>query len=177
MSSEENNPEAVADLMLAHSNQFKTLETAMKESGLHRNTASAILKRVKARNLPVVHELKNITTKEIMSQLDSKIQMTLDYMDDFVIAGANYRDLTIGLGIMLEKRQLLNGEPTQIMSMEERKNLNELLPYIIAETRRRGITIDQNDGVTTILPETPQIEALSKTARRIKKPEVDKALA
>jgi hypothetical protein len=43
---------------------------------------------------------------------------------------------------MIEKRQLLRGEPTQIISDAERKKLHELLPLAIAEAQRRGLTLD-----------------------------------
>ncbi len=43
---------------------------------------------------------------------------------------------------MVEKRQLLRGEATVIVSDLERKKLNELLPLLIAEGQRRGITIE-----------------------------------
>jgi hypothetical protein len=47
--------------------------------------------------------------------------------------------LAIITGILTEKEQLLLGKPTQILSHQERKNLNELIPVLIQEARRRGI--------------------------------------
>ena len=65
----------------------------------------------------------------------------MTYIDDYVMADANYRDLCMGLGILVEKRQLLKGEPTQIISVDERKTLNQLLPPLIVEAQRRNVAI------------------------------------
>lgn len=39
-------------------------------------------------------------------------------------------------------RQLLRGEPTQIVSIDDRKTLNELVPALVKAAQRRGIIID-----------------------------------
>ena len=58
------------------------------------------------------------------------------------MAEASARDLMLGMSALVEKRQLLRGEPTQIISDLERKRLTELLPLLSFEMQRRGITYD-----------------------------------
>lgn len=89
-----------------------------------------------------INNNKSYSLKETMEQIDSKIAMALDCMDDFTFANASLKELGIYFGIMVDKGQLLRGQPTQILSIEERKNINELMPYLIQEAKRRGITID-----------------------------------
>ena len=57
------------------------------------------------------------------------------------MADANFRDLSMGVAQLIEKRQLLKGEPTQIVSVDERKTLNQLLPLLIQEAARRGVIV------------------------------------
>ena len=65
-----------------------------------------------------------------------------EFFDDKVMAEASARDIMLGIGVMIEKRNLLRGEPTAIISDHERKKLHELLPALIAESKRRGITVE-----------------------------------
>lgn len=154
---------------------YANLKQVAEEAGFSSQIISGMLKRLKAQHQPVARELKNLTTSKMIQQLNEKIGMALEYMDDFSFSNASLRDLTIGLGILIEKKQLLSGEPTQILSVEERKNINELLPYLIKETNRRGITIEHVPGepVRTILPAEVQEQQINATARRIKKEEIE----
>jgi hypothetical protein len=43
---------------------------------------------------------------------------------------------------LIEKRQLLKGEATQIYGTERRQKIDELMPMLIAEAKRRGLDID-----------------------------------
>ena len=74
--------------------------------------------------------------------LDTNIEKALLYLDDFVLAGASAKDLAIVTGILLDKRQVLKGEPTQRISIEERGKLEDLIPMLISEAKRRGMAID-----------------------------------
>lgn len=178
INTEEGKPEEAAEAIVAAEEPFTTLAQAAEQTGFPRKTLEAMMRRIKAQHQPLHEELKNLSTTDMVRQLDQKIGMTLGYIDDFVLSGASFRDLTIGLGILIEKKQLLSGEPTQILTIEERKNLTQLMPALFQEVSRRGITIDQtpDEPVRTLLPQAPQKEALSATARRVKPEEVEKAL-
>ena len=39
---------------------------------------------------------------------------------------------------MLDERQLLSGEPTQIITYEQREKLDELMVVMLKEAKRRG---------------------------------------
>ena len=81
-------------------------------------------------------------------------------------------------GILIEKKQLLAGLPTSILSIEDRRSINQMLPLLLKEANRRGITIDQtpDQPTHTMLPEIPQKAALSATARRFPDAEVEISL-
>lgn len=54
--------------------------------------------------------------------------------------GANYRDLLIGIGILFDKRQLLQGEPTQILkdATSARETLAGRISGIAERTREKS---------------------------------------
>ena len=113
-----------------------------KDCDLPQSTMKGLIKRLKTRHLPVVEELKKVTTKEFRELIDDRLHLALDYLDPYVMAAASARDIAIIVGIMVEKRQLLAGEPTAILSVEDRRSLNELAAVIHKEIKRREIIID-----------------------------------
>ncbi len=52
------------------------------------------------------------------------------------------KDLSLLLGHLIETRQLLRGEPTKIISVEDRRGYAELMKVFIAEADRRGIVVE-----------------------------------
>ena len=52
------------------------------------------------------------------------------------------KDIMITLGITTEKLLLLEGQPTQIISQQQHQKIDELLPALLTEIKRRGVTVD-----------------------------------
>lgn len=146
---EHKNPEAAAIAIEAASDPwFKTLKQSidnandlLKKSGISSKISYALVKRLRMKYTGAVYAARNLQTGQILEMLGKKIDHCAFYLDDKVLAEASARDLMLGMTALVEKRQLLRGEPTQIISDLERKNLNELLPLAIAEAQRRGLTI------------------------------------
>jgi DNA-binding CsgD family transcriptional regulator len=147
--SEFKHPEAAALLIDAATDPLANLEEAYAACGLPRQTAKAIIRRFKTRFSGGYTPTVNLKTSDIEEKLGHKIDLTLSYIDDVVAEQASLRDLALAATALIEKRQLVRGEPTQIISDLERKKLNELLPALIAEGQRRGITVE---GVATRVP-------------------------
>jgi hypothetical protein len=55
---------------------------------------------------------RSLKSGEIVDALNHKIDLALRYMDDKTMSEASFRDLALGTTAMIEKRQLLRGEPT-----------------------------------------------------------------
>ncbi len=111
-----------------------------KAVGLPITTLNNLIRRYETRYLPVTQELRKVTTEEIKALLDDRLHKALTYLDDFVFAQANAKDLAIISGIMAEKRAMLRGEPTVILGTEERKSLNALAEALRQELERRTMT-------------------------------------
>ncbi len=108
-------------------------------------------KRLVARMIklePVIEKARDATTAEIQSLLNEKAYLLLSSMDEEAIAKAGLGDLARAAGIVLDNRQLLRGEPTQIMGHDDRKQLNELIVKVVEVAHKRGL-IDLKKGEWT----------------------------
>ena len=137
---------------------FSSLRAAAKECGFPRSTMQQLERRMKARYKPLDEALREVKERELLQLLEDRASRALQYLDDFVMAGASAKDLAITAGVLIDKRQLLLGQPTQILSNTDRKDLEDLMPRLYAEAKRRGITIEgkkSSDGRKK-LPETAE---------------------
>lgn len=141
---EHQNPQKAAAVMDAISEppQLVKLVDSMREVGVPARAAEALIKRLRVKYYGAITAVRNLKTQEILDMLGEKIHLALTYMDDKVMSEASYRDLALGTAAMIEKRQLLRGEPTQIISDAERGKLHELMPLLIQEAKRRGLTVE-----------------------------------
>lgn len=144
-STEIKDPEKFASVLDAATEPEAKLESIRKvyrEYGLPMAASEALLKRIRQKYFGVVEATRSLKSGEIVDALNHKIDLALRYMDDKTMAEASFRDLALGTTAMIEKRQLLRGEPTQIVSDHERAKLHELVPLLIQEAQRRGLTVD-----------------------------------
>lgn len=135
-------PGRAAKLLDGATDPFANIAKAIRESGLPTSTGEAFLRRLRARYGKVLQVARDLKTADIIRKLNERIDLALEYMDEKVVAEASFRDLAMGTSALLEKRQLLRGEPTQILSDHERRRLQDLLPALVTEAKRRGITIE-----------------------------------
>jgi DNA-binding CsgD family transcriptional regulator len=152
------NPERFAAIVDGMTEPLQKLMDAMEANGVPDRAAQALIRRLKTKFFDTVTEVRNLKTIEIDDMLGKKIHLFLSYMDDKVVGEASARDLAMGVAQLIEKRQLLRGEPTQIISDHERKKLNELTPLLIEEARRRGLVIKEEvvviDAEVKVIDET-----------------------
>lgn len=167
---EETDPEKYAELVAMVAEDPETTFVRLAEAcGLGPKAASAIVKRLETKYLPVAEESKRITRDGLIDLIGEKIPLLLNGITVEKRDASDLRGIAVALGILVEKQQLLKGEPTQIMTFEERRNLNELGPAMVQELKRRGMAIDvtfQEVSARVSPPETVQMEAVSKTAAR-----------
>ena len=106
-----------------------------------KSTLNALLKRMRTGWRPVGDAVREVKRTEMVGLLDDVAWRSLKNIDDLTLGGASARDSAVIAGIAIDKSLLLKGEPTQIMGHEERKKLEELAPALLAEIKRRGLTI------------------------------------
>lgn len=145
-------PDQLEDLLLEGSDPHKSLVAAAKQCGFDQEVTQRLLDRLKSQFQPVLGEMRAVKTQEFLKALDDRAYRALMYMDDLALAKASAKDLAIIVGVMLEKRQLLRGEPTQILSVEDRHSMNELLPALLNEAQKRGMFVDVIEGMVDVTP-------------------------
>jgi DNA-binding CsgD family transcriptional regulator len=133
---------AVIDAATDPEAKLESIAKVFRDYGLPMAASAALLRRIRQKYFGVVEATKSLKSGEIVDALNHKIDLALRYMDDKTMSEASFRDLALGTAAMIEKRQLLRGEPTQIISDAERAKLHELLPLAIAEAQRRGLTVE-----------------------------------
>jgi hypothetical protein len=103
---------------------------------------AALIRRMKSTYAPVVTEAKRLTTKELLEGLEEKTSLVMSAIDEYAVSQAGLKDLHIALNILIEKQQLLKNQPTHIIDFHSRQQIGVLVPMMLAEAKRRGITLD-----------------------------------
>lgn len=125
------------------------LASIAEKTGFPLTVLTAFKKRLRTQWDPLRREIVKLKRDQLIELYEQKAQRCLEFMDDYAMGTASLKDLAIASGVMLDKSLLLRGEPTQIMSHQQRKRLDELAPALIAEMQRRGLPIElkqQPDG-------------------------------
>ena len=134
---------------------FTEMATA---AGIPARLASALGKRIQMNFGAVTREMKSQTIAEQVAATQQKAQLVLEHIDEVSLAGMNAKDLAMAYGILTDKALLLGGKPTQIVDFNVRRQLTVRMPQMLAEARRRGLTID---GVAKIIHDDDDAHASS----------------
>ena len=84
--------------------------------------------------------------KELLALLDDGIARAFEVLDNFALGAATARDVATIIGILTDKRQIMKGEPTEILQYQDMRKLDEFLVQAVAELKRRGEVIDVTPG-------------------------------
>lgn len=134
--------------------RFDGLKKICQELGLKPAFANAMVRRLRNELSPVREEARRLTLTQMTEEIEKKLTAIFSYMDDVSMSQASLKDLAIATGILIEKRELLNNRPTQIIDFTSRLQVQQMLPRMMAEAKRRGIVVD-------VTPEVVQQPVLS----------------
>jgi DNA-binding MarR family transcriptional regulator len=142
-SKERTDPDAVAVIFDEATEPWMgTFKSIAEEAGVNPSTAAAIIKRLSRDHPKLLAHIRDLKTKHFLTAIEGKLAMALDALTKEKLDEASARDLAVLTGIFLEKRQLIMGEPTQILSSAERMHMAEVLPLLLKEAERRGMDIE-----------------------------------
>ena len=87
---------------------------------------------------------RKFTKEELKVDVQYLSQRLVDYLkegDRFerLLTETKAKDMTVMLGILTEKMLLLEGQPTQIISQQQHKKLEDAMPALLEEIKRRGM--------------------------------------
>lgn len=86
--------------------------------------------------------IKNMTVQQMSALCDEKAAKILQAMTKESIASATLAQKANAFGTLIQNARLLRGEATQIITHDDRRKLKDLIPAIMKEASRRGITIE-----------------------------------
>lgn len=119
---------------------------ALTDAGFNKDVIGAIMRRLEFE--PVVRQkIGAYTNTDLINELESKIRMGLSYIDPLTFSNATLRDISHMIDKFIEKRNLLLGEPTAILTAKEREAIPSAVDRLLAETQRRGLNLTRRpDG-------------------------------
>lgn len=151
---EETRPEKAAAAIDAATDPFTSIREVAKRAGLPNTTTQQLIKRLESRYRPLNDELKTLKHTELLAMIEDRLHRALTYLDDFVLAGSSARDLAVIAGVLFDKRQLLNSEPTAIHSYAEIKTMQQTAKLLVEELNRRGEIVEVDFAVVDPLKDT-----------------------
>ncbi len=102
----------------------------------------ALRKQAVSREIAVVGPAKDVTTKVLIDSMRALSHAAMTEITQNKLERASAGELMRLSGLAIDKLQLLEGKPTAIMGHAERRTLNELIPAIMVEAKRRGLTLE-----------------------------------
>lgn len=157
---EETKPEKAAVAIDAATDPFTSIREVAKRAGLPNTTTQQLIKRLETRYQPLNTELKTLKHNELLAMIEDRLHRALQYLDDFVLAGSSARDLAVIAGVLFDKRQLLNSQPTTIHSYAEIKTIEEHGKLLMEELNRRGVVVETDFTVVDPQKDTTSDRAL-----------------
>lgn len=122
-------------------------------AGVLPRVAQALARRIQGNLALVMGEMKSMTLSERVADITARADWVASHIDPVSIAGMNAKDIALTWKLLIDGAQLLGGKPTAIVDFNVRRRLEVLVPEMIAEAKRRGITLD---GEFRILSQTPE---------------------
>ena len=163
-------PEKAAEILDVATDPFMTIRATAKECGMAPSTVHQFLKRIKARYGPLDSAIRTLKNDEMIKLLEDRARRAFEYLDDFALAAASAKDLAIAGGVLIDKARLLKDEPTQIVSMKDRRHWDDLGAALLQESIRRGIIVEGQYTVATTgkpLPlDSPTATSAEETAQK-----------
>ncbi len=116
--------------------------------------------RQRRRKLPIRPD--RLLHPELEGRITRHIDLLNHYLDDKTfyqkLDKATFKDLMVAQAVLVDKLNLVQGNPTTIVGHQDRAKLDVLLPKLMAELSRRGLTLHATQQTATItLPPTDHL--------------------
>ena len=116
----------------------KTQAAVAREFGIGKMRVSKIMKA----SQPLAQTLRMVSTQGFIDKSGDIMDRILDSMSDDDIAKATLNQRAVTYGILAQNRLLMEGKATVIFGNDRREQVNDLTAQLMAEAKRRGVTID-----------------------------------
>ncbi len=116
---------------------FEELKAVGVRCGIDVRAMEQLVVRLQGRPPSAEGRLK-LDDAELLSLIDDKLARAFQNLDDFSLGQSSARDLSVTIGVLVDKRNLLKPENVPITRYEDMQKLDEVLEAIAAELKRRG---------------------------------------
>lgn len=117
------------------------IELGAEDLGVDWKVLGRIVQRLRENGeIPAVPEV--ITSEYIAEILEQKAVRIALSIDDLDVLRSDLKSKVSAISGLLDKRQLLRGEPTQIRSYAERRDMHDSLKALLVEAQKRGMLTD-----------------------------------
>jgi len=120
--------------------KFEKLREECRKHGMKPSLVTAVIRRMQKEYFVPLSEMKKITVAEMTDKIEKNINLIISSIDEYDVATASLKDKAVATGVLIDRHQLLSGKPTQIIDVTARMQLQQLMPAMLAEAARRGIS-------------------------------------
>lgn len=144
--------EQLAALLDADSDPLSTVKRVAQAAGLDEKAVRGLLARVRAQYAPLLGELRDVKTSELIRLVEDRAWMAVELIDRESLADLNAYQRAIIFGVLVDKARILKGLPTHIVSVEDRRQLDQVAGLLLKEMQRRGMSVDDRGEMIDITP-------------------------
>jgi len=120
------------------------LAEAARESGLPLSSAIELDARLDGEYLPVKQESARIKTDVLVREFEKLALGALESITPEDLEALDAYKRTLVAAIAVDKRELLDGRPTERISVEDRRAFPEVMALLMKEAERRGLMKEIN---------------------------------
>jgi len=118
-------------------------------------TAAEVQEMIDRREMRTTKPAARVAVGSMLKLIETAAEKVLQAIDQRRVDGADLKSLSTALRDLINARALLLGEPTQIVGSAHRQQMNDLATMLLAEARRRGISIAQDPATGAIVTRRP----------------------
>lgn len=142
-------PSAASDVIIAMAeNNWVSFEKALANSPIPKRTQNALRRKVRLLYAPLLGAIIDLSRESFVKEMRARRMKIIEGMTDAKIHEAPLKDSAMAAKQLQEMEHLILGEATSIVSIEDRRKLEELTTLLLAEAHRRGVEtlVPQEDG-------------------------------
>jgi hypothetical protein len=140
---EERKAEQEATLLAELTNpERRTLAEIATEAGVHPSTTSRMASKLDREYVNLQVAEKDFQKGKLKLLYGHTAQRILENVTQEDIENASLRDKLVAAAVATDKHLLLDGQPTEILSVKEMSGLDELAKMLVQEIARRGQSIE-----------------------------------
>ena len=112
------------------------------EEGIEPQAVRGLVESMNRAGFGVPTDLREASAPQLLKLMGDRALRLIESVDVNAIKDAKLRDKMVAFGILIDKLQLLSGQPTQRLDISDRRKMDELMVMLFKEAKRRGIKFD-----------------------------------